>query len=80
MTPGRTVEHVAAIIDAPPSVALELLDELRAAGHVEEAAGGWRLTAEAERRFGRALRSLPPAGDLREAAHRCSRRRPGGRR
>jgi hypothetical protein len=37
---------------------VRMLDELRAAGHAEDVHGCWRLTAEAQREFGPALRDL----------------------
>jgi hypothetical protein len=42
---------------------VHLLDELRAEGHVENVEGRWRLTPEAQERFGPALLKLRPRTD-----------------
>jgi hypothetical protein len=45
-----------------------LLDELEQSGHIEQSDAGWRLTASAERKFGRVLRDLDLGYDLDAAA------------
>lgn len=55
---GRTVHQVARSIRRSRDYAAELLADLERDGIAEETNGLWRLTDEAEVRFGRAFREL----------------------
>lgn len=55
-----TSAELARTLRRPLAYVEELLRESEAMGVVERAAGGWRLTAAAETRFGAALRSIGP--------------------
>jgi len=57
-TTGRTVHQVARSIRRSRDYAAELLADLERDGIAEETNGLWRLTDEAEVRFGRAFREL----------------------
>ena len=58
MNVGRTTGEVAAAIGRTEREAEWLLRDCRRRGLVERVGDRWRLTAEAERRYGRALRAM----------------------
>jgi hypothetical protein len=61
LSPEELVERVRRIgVRTNAEMMTHLLDELRAAGHAEDIHGRWRLTPEAQARFGAALRELRP--------------------
>jgi len=68
-----TTHELAGRIDLDDQRTAELLEELEDDGLVEYA-GGWRLTASAESRFGRALRvlALPELDADGSPAARCA--------
>jgi hypothetical protein len=60
---GRSAEEIAVRIGHPPQFVDALLRDSARRGLVAEQDGRWRLTASAERRYGRALRQISLPGE-----------------
>jgi DNA-binding IclR family transcriptional regulator len=68
-TSGRSAAELAATIALSEKRALPILRGLERDGLAEQTLGGWRLTVEAERRYGWALRAFQGwLDELREDA------------
>lgn len=63
MSAGLSVEELAKSTGRSPRLLLQLLEEERARGVVQEEGGRWRLTPRAERELGWALRALADWGE-----------------